>query len=443
MGGTVVYVTVYGKLISWLQSNNVYLLLVASIALGVAAFRLRARIPAVLLALVLALVLVLVSAVAGFIAFELIGLMQGTVVSWPAAATAHRVALVFSTIFGALLVAALCNRFLRWVDLTIGVWLLWLLLSAALAFYMPAAAIQLLAATLLATVLVALLSFAAERHRSALLLPSLLLIVPSTLGAVLLLEQSQGYRLIVAALPFLALYMCAIAPLLHGVKLRKPIVGTAIITVLAIVVAGTSTLYSSWRPQILNINYYQNADNNSAFLHLESANPPPASMLDSMEFKLEPRALLPASSATMTPWAQVTPAAMVAPVMTLQSQQQLADSRQLSFQLNSPRAAAAIALVMPASAKLEYFSLDGREFKAKLMTRGNYSGHYVLFINGVFERSFTLQLQLASTEPVSAVLYDVSTELPAEGVKLQLLRAPLGTAAHRGDRAFVVTQLTL
>ncbi|MFT5578096.1 MAG: hypothetical protein ACI9WS_000848 [Paraglaciecola psychrophila] len=442
LGGTLVYMTAYGQLIAWSQLNNVYLLLLAAVALGLAAYRLQARVPGVLLALVVAVAIVLLSAAAGFATFELIGVIQGSVVSWPAAPVGHRVALLFSTMLGALCVAAISNRWLAWVDLTIGVWLLWLLLSTALVIYMPAAAIQLLAATLLATVLIALLSFAPERFRRILLLPSLLLIVPSTLGVVLLLEQSQGYRLVVAVLPFLALYMCAVAPLIHGVKLKLPIIGSAAIMLLAIITAGTSVLYSDWRPQTLNIKYYQNTDDNTAFYHLESANPLPATMMSSMDFSIEPKALLPATSATMTPSASVTPVDIAAPVMTLLTEQHSASSRTLLFQLLSPRAASAIALVLPLSAKLDRFSLDGREFAAKLITRGPYSGHYGVFLNGVFDRSVQLQLQLASTEPVTAVIYDVSTELPAEGAKLQQLRAPLGIAVHRGDRAFAVKQVS-
>ena len=273
---------------------------------------------------------------------------------------------------------------------------------------------------------------------------TLLLLIPNTLGPVLLLEASQGYRLIMGTFPFLALFLCAFMPLLHQQKLKPALILSAASLIVSLALVLSLPLYSDWRPQHLNVHYFEDRDSGEAFYQLNSPNPIPAHLAKVMNFSEQPKQLQVYSQSKYKNWAQSESlSGWPAPELTVINERRNEQSRDLSVQVRSPRGAHSVSLLIPAEAELSTLHIDGQAFAPTLVTKGSTAGYYVLSLKGVYEKVVNLQLGFASTEPVTAYLSDVSTELPEAGVNLVNLRPPLATPVHRGDQAFIMRKLTL
>ena len=127
----------------------------------------------------------------GLGAFQLVALVLGTTVSWPANDFPHRTTLIFSTLAGGLTMIAFANKFSNQAAMMFAGWLLLLIVSVASLIYLPDAANTFLAPTLVASMLLLVMSFLPEPWRPWLFVLALIGVLPSTLGVIYLLEQSQ------------------------------------------------------------------------------------------------------------------------------------------------------------------------------------------------------------------------------------------------------------
>lgn len=444
MGGTLVYASLYGYLMRWGTQYEPWLLIVSLVLLVFGARQLGSTLKGTALGAAAAAGIILSTSLVGFAAFKIIGMALGTIVSWPATYLPWRATLVFSTLTGGLLVAAFAGPRIKFVDMFAGVWALWFVFAALLTAFMPDAAIVFTAPTLAAAAVFASATLLPEKARPEWLLLSLVVAVPVTLGSVLPMEQSQGYRLIAAVLPIFGLYIAVLSPLLNGVRLKMPIAACGALTLGAMVWALASPLYSDWRPQQLNIQYYEDLDEGTAFIALQSANPVRGNLSAVMNFNSEPREMLPFSSYESTTWAETKRSGLPGPTAMITAAEPSGDGRVVEMTLQSQRGAASLGLVLPETAGLTEFRLDGRIFTPELLTTGSLEGHYAIRLRGTYDRAVQLQLTLSSQDPVEADLYDVSTELPGDdAAELFRKRPPLASPVHSGDQAVLMRKVTL
>ena len=111
-------------------------------------------------------------------------------------------------------------------------------------------------------------NYVKNQYRLTFLLLTLVVALPSTLGLIFSLEQSQGYKLVLAVLPFAGLYAILISPFLFSINMKTafPIAGGA--TLLALIAGSMLNLYTEKRPQHVNIHFYENLDSKESFIHL-------------------------------------------------------------------------------------------------------------------------------------------------------------------------------
>lgn len=443
IGGTLVYSPLYGYLLRWSTELGPWLLLLTLVLLGVGARQLGATLKGSFRGLGVAFCIVFSTSFVAFVAFKIAGLVVGTIVSWPATYLPWRTVLLFSALTGALLATTLANRGISRVDMYTGVWGLWFLLAALLTAFMPDTAISLTASTLAAATVFATASLLPEKTRAVWLTLSLVVAVPATLGPVLLMEQSQGYRLIAATFPLFGLFFAALSPFLIGNKLKLPLTATGALTVAAIVWVSFSPLYSAWRPQHLNINFVEDTDAGTAFIDLQSQNPVRKNLAAVMDFESDPKALIPFSTQETTNWVETEVSGLPGPTATITNTIVTETGKVVDITLGSPRGAGSIAMVLPESANLTEFRLDGRAFVPELLTKGLLQGQYFVMLRGTYDRAVELQLTLETTELVEANLYDASTELPgADAAALVKARPPLASPVHRGDQAILMRKIS-
>ena len=146
-------------------------------------------------------------------------------------------------------------------------------------------------------------------------------------------------------------------------------------------------------------------------------------------------------------WASAEASGWPLPRITSLTEETTSNGRQLSFEIESQRRADSIRLLVPASAGLSSFELDGVSYTPWPPTeRGAFAGYSVITVFGVYERSIPMQLNLESSESVEAILIDISTQLPASGDTLTNLRnteRTLTSPVHRGDQAFLITTVSI
>jgi hypothetical protein len=120
-----------------------------------------------------------------------------------------------------------------------------------------------------------------------------------------------------------------------------------------------------------------------------------------------------------------------------------AEGRRVSFRLRSPRGARVAALLLPDSAAPK-LTIEGitvppyPEHKRKYVKDAEVYAIVALPPEGV-----VVTVELAGTEPVQAVVWDLSEGLPAAGTALQQARPAWAVPSHGGDRTMVSRQVSL
>ncbi len=434
--------------ITWNQGNNVPLAVLGFLLLAAAAVTVvrggetsGRRIAVGTLA---SLLTVLAVVLFNLGVFKVLALLNGTTVAWPAQEWPFRLCLAATTLAAALTVTWALGRFLDFWSSLLGAWIFYLLLAAASVAYLPVAAnlflIPVLGSGLL---IVALALWRQLRHRrEALAILTLAMATLFTLKPAALFEQTQGYQLIVATFPFVALYVVALHPLLRCADVRpwKPLLASVAVLGVGMVCATALPLYSEWRPQLLNVLHVEDHDQGQAHWMIYSSNPVPPAMADVADFRRPETSILPWSERTDRPVAVAPVTGDAAPVLTVTASPEVEEGRRLSLHLESLRGARHVQLMIPESAGLRSATLAGQSLKVEL--RSGQQWHR-LAVSGVPESGFDLDVEIATSETSEWFVLDWTSELPAAAEALLAARSPLAAPVHRGDQAIVFTRVSI
>ena len=132
-------------------------------------------------------------------------------------------------------------------------------------------------------------------------------------------RNPRGYGLVFVTFPFIGLFLAVSVPMARK-RSAATATGVALVLTLAgIVGVTTAPLYSSWRPQHVNIQYVENVDAGTAHVTLNSANTLPDFMLNQLTFVRGRQAIYPWTGATVDNAAAVPPSGWSAPEATIVS----------------------------------------------------------------------------------------------------------------------------
>ena len=444
LGEHVVYGGIYGQWIQWASSYSAYLILACTLLFLAALFRIKPSTKKLLIGIPTSLAIFIGTIAAGVGAFQLINLIIGTTVNWPADDRPYRAALILSTLAGGLTMTTLANRFSNQIAMMFAGWLVWLVISTVAVIYLPDAANTLLIPTLFACLLLFILSFLPKSWRPWIFCLALVGVVPTTLGTVYTLEQTQGYTLIAATLPGIGLFMIAFAPFVSGINLRRALWPIYLATSLSIAACALTPLYSQWRPQQVNINFFEDLDKQTAYNQLVSKNPIVEPLLSAKILHREPRELLPFGNSKQKNWSYSELSGWLGPALTIKSDQIKGGIRTVEITVQSNRGADSLGLVIPGTSKLSGFKLGTQTYVPKVLNSGMFDQSYYLKFVGVYYQPVSFILTFDSSEPiVDAFLIEMSTALPQDSQQLLKARTELMSPVHRGDQAHLVKRVKI
>ena len=145
--------------------------------------------------------------IAAYGAFQFLSIFSGKVISWPGIEWPYRLLLLSSSLLGAFVGISIVRRYLDPTQMLYGAWIFWSILSFITVLYLPLDAANTFIIPLLAGSLVLFISdFVVRDKKLSVCLLTLVLAIPTTIGLIFSLEQSQGYKLVFAVLPLIGLY---------------------------------------------------------------------------------------------------------------------------------------------------------------------------------------------------------------------------------------------
>jgi|TARA_Y100000310_G_scaffold345612_1_gene467311 hypothetical protein len=453
-GGDSVYVALFSKLwLSWPERYSIVLALLSLAPIALAAINLvRAGETTVMqMSIGFSISVLVLLAVIGvdYAGFKAIEWSKGTMVSWPAHLWPLRLCVAAATLTGGLVAILTVGRFVNFWSLLLGGWILWALASLAAAWFAPSASNFLLIPTLAsALVILAATTLLMGRQlcRELTVCLGLLIVTPFTLGVFLPLEQSQGYRLILATFIPLGLYMVTLAPLLltQGTsRHHKALLGGSMaLFAIGFFFSVSLPLYSVNRPQHLNIMHIQDRDSGTAHWLLDSPDPLPPRIQELGPFVKPVQPVTPWSRTNhgLVATADVTEAP--APLLHLLSTSTNGGVRELKLKFQSRRGANYAMILIDKGANLQSLTIEGRAQSTRL-TQRSVQDYYVIRASGVPEEGFELQLGIGNPERIPCYVIDWTTELPAAASELLDARSPLATPVHQGDQALIFMRTSI
>jgi len=430
---TLVYSNVYGQWVSWPTELSLYLVLAAVVLLLIASFRINPQPSKLAIAIGSPLLIIVVSSLMLFLNFKLIELINGTTVSWPANDFSFRVVLFSTPAVVGFCLASLTNRFLNEEEGLLGLWWFWLVLSLACVLLLPDAANLLILPLLVASMLLVLATILPTYAARSIQLLTLVMVIPASLNMVLLLEVSQGYKLIATTFFFLGIFFASIAPFVSGVLVKPALVVGIFLVIGGTVGAMSMPLYSTFRPQHLNFRFVQDLDENTAYWWAQSQNPLPEKLAVEMEFDHEVL-LFPWYESKTKNLAHAETADIASPRFVIGDIRNAGQGQSFDITVNSMRNASRIFFVFPEASGLQSFRLNGDVFEAKMVPRGPAKGNYVIRFSGVQNRQVAITLNFAGTGPHAGYLAEASYRLPPSAVNLLKVRGSLAVPVHQGDQ---------
>lgn len=452
MGDKYVYLGgMYGFWSQWKSSNSLIALILSTLVLIAALVRSKITLKRLTLGVILSPITLVTTIFSGFIGFYLLSIFSGNVISWPGIDWPYRLLLIGSTSLGLLAGCALSRKFLKELELVYGTWFFWTLLTLIVTLFLPDAANLFILPLVVGTLILLISNYVKENYRLTFLLLTLVVALPSTLGLIFSLEQSQGYKLVMAVLPFAGLYAILISPFLFSINMKPAfsIVGGA--TLLALTAGSMLNLYTEMRPQHVNIHFYENLDSKKSFIHLSgnyknvsASDPEPlieplASYVDEANTK---------AIASYAPeykfryWADSTSSEWNGP--SIEVKEKIKDSNSIAVRLKSNRDASRLILLLPEASKLQSFNIGSQVISVSPSTRGVYKGYYLIYLNGMYDRSADLILNFEDyTKEIEGYLLDVSTKLPGHLDELYQARKGIFSPVHRGDQAILIKTIKI
>ncbi len=450
----------YAFWLQWQDTTSLWILVFALALLFIASVRFKVyQYPARELSWSLLGTPALVTAViaVAFMLFKAIALLNGTTVSWPATDWPFRMVLFTSPVLCVAWTALFLNNRVPQTLTVFATWWWWAVFAALLTFTVPGAAGPLLIPLLASSVLLLGASFLKNSNsRTTNLteyetpdalswtgLASLVFVIPNTLSLVLPLETTQGYGLIIATFPLLALFAMALAPLARGTGLRITAISSSILMAVAITFAASMPLYSPWRPQHVNIHYSENLADQTARVQLSSRNPAPQLMLATQNFSSGTLSLYPWDETGTDDIAEVSPSGWDGPTLSVNSVESRGKHRLIDLNLQAQRPVYGMFLLFDQSVNVVEYAIDGNKVKAHKLTRGPGKGAHRLFLFGINQRPVNLKILVEDKGPADLYLADISTTLPASIANTYKARHPLASPVHQGDLATLYRKIQL
>ncbi|MGH2601893.1 MAG: M28 family peptidase, partial [Dehalococcoidia bacterium] len=450
-----------GFVVQWPESLTVWIALAAVILLLGVATRLIRRGQLTLRALLWGLLVfplgVLVAAVVGFAWAMAISALTGAPVPWYANPLPMRVAVWTGALLSLLLIASLVARRTGFWGLSLGVWLWWPVLAGLVGWLAPGVSVMFLPPAVLATLALAVVGLTPLRARPwARELAALVALagaswfwLPFAIG----IEDTEGGIELAAMIAFAtALAVSAVAPFValpleYHRRRRWPLAGAALLIVAATGAALLLPVYSTERPQQLNLLHVELRQGNEAMWLLETGLAPetnaadvPPALLDAGQFAGESQPVLPWSNRRylLAP-APATDAP--APAVEVLSDELVAGERVVELQLRSPRGGHQLSLYVPETAGLQQIAVVGTPLVVDDTRPRN--GYQVFHCHTTACDGMTLELHLASRDAVELFVVDMTPGLPAGAADLIAARPPTAVPSRDGDLSLIVDQVSL
>ena len=445
LGGT------YGFWSQWKASNSLIALILSTLVLIGAFVRSKIKLKRLTQGFILSSITLVTTIFSGFLCFYLLSVFSGNVISWPGIDWPYRILLIGSTSLGLLVGCSISRKFLQELEMVYGAWFFWALLTLVVTLFLPDAANLFILPLVFGSLILLISNFLKEQYRLSFLLLTLVIALPSTLGLIFSLEQSQGYKLVLAVLPFVGLYAILISPFLFSVNMKTTFSVVGLITLMAITTGSTLNLYTEMRPQHVNIHFYENLDTKKSFVHLSgnyknvgASDPEPlieplASYVDIENTK---------AIASYAPeykfryWAESISSEWKEPSIAIKARTKNIDS--MAVTLKSNRNASRIILLLPEASKLKSFNIGSQTINVSPSTSGPFKGYYSIYLNGVYDKQIDLILNFENyTKETKGYLMDISTRLPGHLDEIYQARSGIFSPVHRGDQAILIKTVTI
>ena len=445
LGGT------YGFWSQWKASNSLIALILSTLVLIGAFVRSKIKLKRLTQGFILSSITLVTTISSGFLCFYLLSVFSGNVISWPGIDWPYRILLIGSTSLGLLVGCSISRKFLQELEMVYGAWFFWALLTLVVTLFLPDAANLFILPLVFGSLILLISNFLKEQYRLSFLLLTLVIALPSTLGLIFSLEQSQGYKLVLAVLPFVGLYAILISPFLFSVNMKTTFSVVGLITLMAITTGSTLNLYTEMRPQHVNIHFYENLDTKKSFVHLSgnyknvaASDPEPlieplASYVDIENTK---------AIASYAPeykfryWAESISSEWKEPSIAIKARTKNIDSMAVTLQSN--RNASRIILLLPEASKLKSFNIGSQTINVSPSTSGPFKGYYSIYLNGVYDKQIDLILNFENyTKKTKGYLMDISTKLPGHLDEIYQARSGIFSPVHRGDQAILIKTVTI
>ena len=445
LGGT------YGFWSQWKSSNSLIALVISTLVFIAAFIRSKLKLRRLTLGFILSPITLFTTIFSGFLSFYLLSIFSGNVISWPGIDWPYRLLLIGSTSLGLLIGCALSRKFLQQLEMIYGAWFFWILLTLVITLFLPDAANLFILPLVFGSLILLISNYLKEQYKLTFLLLTLVVALPSTLGLIFSLEQSQGYKLVLAVLPFAGLYALLISPFLFSVNMKTTLSAVGLITLISLISGSTLNLYTEMRPQHVNIHFYEDLDNKESFVHLSgnyknvaASDPEPLiKPLTSFVEITNTKAIASyAPDYQFRYWADSISSGWIEP--SIEIKEKIKDPYSIAVSLKSNRNASRIALLLPAASKLKSFNIGSQTINVSPFTRGAYKGYYLIYLNGMYDKKVDLILNFEDyTKEIEGYLLDISTKLPGHLNELYKARSGIFSPVHRGDQAILVKAIKI
>ena len=432
---------IYGVWTQWKSSSSLILCILSTLLLILAIYKSKINVKKAAVGTLLSPVIVTTTVLSGFIGFYLLSFLSGKVISWPGIEWPYRLLLIGSTSLGGLIGIFVARKFVNQIEMIFGAWLFWLFLTFVVTFYLPDAANTFIIPVIFASSLLLISAFIKEDSRSIFLLLTLVMALPTSLGLIFSLEQSQGYKLVEALLPFAGLYALIISPFLFSLNIKSTNLYIGLVTFSALMIGSYINLYTENRPQHVNIYFYEDLDSDQSYFQLSSQEPLIEPLLSYINEE-KAKALVPFSGEYLSEnWAKSTSTKWKGPSI---EKMEIDENKSVKLKLKSNRSASRMVLLLPKDSGLRSFNLGSVEIEPILSSWGLYKGYHVIYLNGVYNKETELTLNFDSNKSkVNAYLMDISTKLPPHLDDLYKERSGIFSPVHRGDQAILIKKISI
>ena len=442
---------IYGFWTHWKSSNSIFICLLATFLLITALIKSKINLKRTALGIVFSPITLSTTVLSGAVGFYLLSLLSGNIISWPGIDWPYRLLLIGSTTLGALIGTAISRRFVNEQEMIFGSWLFWLILTFAITILLPDAANTFILPLIFASPLILLAVLLEDKRKPFFQLLTLVVTLPLTLGLIFSLEQSQGYKLVWAVLPFAGLYALIVSPFLYSLKIKPAISFAGALTLIALISGSFTNLYTEHRPQHVNIHFYENLETDKSYIHLSgnyknvAANDPEPLIepLSSFVNTRSSKSLISfAEDYSSRYWAETDSSGWKSPV--IKNKKRLNNGKSIKINVKSDRSASRIILLLPKESNLNSFNLGTMKIEAAPSMWGFTKGYYAIYLNGIYDKEVELTLNFdKNQEEINGYLIDISTELPDHLEELYKARTGIFSPVHRGDQGVLIKQIKI